>query len=142
MKRPGSGGEERGGAGDRDLYDSQHLHTLHARRSHVKSISHTHTQPHTHTHLKLTIQSCNEHKALSEQHAPTHNHTRTQVWQVHFVFANPGSPSHNPQQIGPTFRRRYRCTIPCLALRKHGAMAGEIAWGINASPLFGKDASS
>lgn len=56
--------------------------------------------------------------------AHTRDNTCTQVWQVHFVFTNPSSPLHNPQEIGFMFQCRYRCTISCLALKKHGVMTG------------------
>ncbi len=40
---------------DWDLYDSQHLHTLHARHNHIKSNSvYAHTHTHTHTYINKT----------------------------------------------------------------------------------------
>lgn len=41
---------------DWDLYDSQHLHTLHARHSHIKSNSmfvHTHAHTHARAHARI-----------------------------------------------------------------------------------------
>lgn len=69
---------------------------------------------------KTTIKSSSHTCRLT-----THlKHTCTQYMNIHNTITHVHSFLHNPQQIGLMLQGRYRCTISCLALWKHGVMAG------------------